>query len=172
MDNHGEPGCSINRVRRRDRAVEDDGWIRAFLREARYGVVASESEGQPFTNPLLFVYDEGANAIYFHTGRAGRIFANTAANPRVCFNTCRMGELIADTEAWRFDVKYESVVVFGKATVIDEPEEATRALRLLLAKYFPHLRYGDDYAPITPEQLARTAVYRLDIAARSAKRNA
>ena len=172
MADQSEADCPINRVRRRDRAVEDDGWIRAFLREARYGVVASESEGQPFTNPLLFIYDEGANAIYFHTGRAGRIFANIAANPRVCFNACRMGEPIADTEAWRFDVKYESVVVFGKATVMDEPQEATRALRLLLAKYFPHLRYGEDYVPIKPEQLARTAVYRLDIAAWSAKRNA
>jgi hypothetical protein len=161
----------INRVRRRDRAVEDDDWIRAFLRDARYGVVATESDGQPFINPLLFVYDEETNALYFHTGRAGRIFANIAANARVCFNTCRMGDLIADTEACRFDVAYDSVIVFGKATVLAHAEQATRALRLLLAKYFPDLRYGEDYAPIAPEQLARTAVYRLEIEAWSGKRN-
>jgi nitroimidazol reductase NimA-like FMN-containing flavoprotein (pyridoxamine 5'-phosphate oxidase superfamily) len=161
----------INRVRRRDRAVEDDDWIRAFLRDAQYGVVATESDGQPFINPLLFVYDEETNALYFHTGRAGRIFANIAANARVCFNACRMGDLIADTEAWRFDVAYDSVIVFGKATVLADAEQATRSLRLLLAKYFPDLRYGEDYAPIAPEQLARTAVYRLEIEAWSGKRS-
>ncbi|MFB3880173.1 MAG: pyridoxamine 5'-phosphate oxidase family protein [Armatimonadota bacterium] len=161
----------INWIRRRDRAVEDDEWIRAFLRDARYGVVATESGGQPFTNPVLFVYDEKHNAIHFHTGRQGRIFANIAANPRVCLNACQMGRLIADTAAWRFDVAYDSVVVFGKAAALGDAEEATGALRLLLAKYFPHLRYGEDYAPITPEQLARTAVYRLEIEAWSAKRS-
>lgn len=161
----------INRVRRRDRAVEDDDWIRAFLDDARYGVVATESDGQPFLNPVLFVYDEGAKAIHFHTAREGRIFANIAANPRVCFNVCRMGDLIADTAAWRFDVAYDSVVVFGRATVLSHREEAIRALRLLLTKYFPHLRYGVDYAAITPEQLARTAVCRLDIEGWSGKRN-
>jgi len=122
-------------------------------------------------NPLLFVYEEESNALYFHTGRAGRIFANIAANPRVCFNACRMGELIAETAAWRFDVAYDSVVVFGKATVLMDAEEATRALCLLLAKYFPDLRYGEDYTPITREQLAKTAVYRLEIEAWSGKRN-
>jgi hypothetical protein len=166
-----EPRCPINRVRRRDRAVEDDNWIRAFLRDAQHGVVATEAGGQPFVNPLLFVYEEETNALYFHSGRAGRIFANIAANPRVCFNACRMGKLIAEAEAWRFDVQYESVVVFGKATALADPEEVTRALRLLLAKYFPDLRYGEDYRPITQEQLAKTAVYRLEIEAWSGKRN-
>ncbi len=162
---------SINQIRRRDRAVVDDNWIRGFLREAQYAVVATESEGQPFLNPLLFVYDEQSNSIYFHTGREGRIFANISSNPRVCLNTCHMGELVADTEAWSFTVGYDSVNVFGKAVVLEDSETATRALRLLLAKYFPHLRYGEDYNPITTEQLAPTAVYELKIESWSAKRH-
>ncbi len=161
----------INQIRRRDRAVTDDNWIRSFLHAARYAVVATESEGQPFLNPLLFVYDETSNSIYFHTGKEGRIFANISCNPRLCLNVCHMGELIADTEAWRFTVCYDSVNVFGKAFVLEAPETATRALQLLLAKYFPHLRYGEDYRPITKEQLAPTAVYELKIEAWSAKRH-
>jgi hypothetical protein len=162
----------INRVRRRDRAVEDETWIRSLLRDAHYAVVATDSEGQPFVNPLLFVYDQQSNSIYFHTGRAGRIFANIAQNPRVCLNVCRMGQLIAEPEACRFDLAYDSVTVFGRALVLDEPQPAANALRLLLAKYFPNLRYGEDFAPITPEQLARAAVYQIEIDAWSGKRNA
>jgi hypothetical protein len=161
----------INRVRRRNRAVEDDQWIRSFLTGAQYGVVATESDGQPFLNPLLFAYDAEINTLYFHGTRAGRMFANIAANNRVCFNTCTMGRLLANPRAAGFDVEYQSVNVFGRLGVLDDAEEATRALRLLLEKYFPQLAYGKDYQSITPEQLARTAVYALRVEAWSGKKN-
>jgi nitroimidazol reductase NimA-like FMN-containing flavoprotein (pyridoxamine 5'-phosphate oxidase superfamily) len=166
------PDEPINRVRRRDRAVEDEEWIRSFLRQAGYGVVATESEGQPFINPLIFVYEEESNSVYFHTGRAGRIFANIAKNPRVCFNASRMGKLIPAGKASGFDVEYESVIVFGRAHVLDDEGEALRALRLLLDKYFPELHYGEDYKAIAAGDLRRAAVYRLDIECWSGKRNA
>jgi nitroimidazol reductase NimA-like FMN-containing flavoprotein (pyridoxamine 5'-phosphate oxidase superfamily) len=165
------PGEPINRVRRRDRAVEDDAWIRAFLQQARYGVVATECDGQPFMNPVVFAYDQETHAIYFHTGRAGRIFANISRNPRVCFNASRMGAVIPAATSAGCDVEYESVVVFGKAEVLSDAAEATHALRLLLEKYDPERKYGVDYQPITPEQLARTAAYRVRVEAWSGKRN-
>jgi nitroimidazol reductase NimA-like FMN-containing flavoprotein (pyridoxamine 5'-phosphate oxidase superfamily) len=171
MSDSTENAPSIRRVRQRDLAVENEAWIRSQLREAPYGVVATDSEGQPFINPLIFAYDEEANAIFFHTGRQGRIFSNVSANPRVCFNVCRMGELVARPAACEFGVEYDSVIVFGKARVVEDLEEARRALKLLLAKYFADLHYGQDYTPITPQQLARTAVYRLQIEAWSGKRN-
>jgi len=40
----------------------------------------------------------------------------------------------------------------------------------LLKKYAPHLAYGEDYRAITPEELKRTAVYRVDIEAWSGKK--
>ena len=165
------PGDPINRVRRRDRAVEDDAWIRAFLQQARYGVVATECDGQPFMNPVVFAYDQETHAIYFHTGRAGRIFANISRNPRVCFNACAMGAVILSPTAAGCDVEYESVVVFGKAEVLSDTAEATHALRLLLEKYDPERKYGVDYRPMTPEQLSRAAAYRVKVEAWSGKRN-
>lgn len=161
----------INRVRRRDRAVEDDDWIRAFLEGARYGVVGSEWEGQPFLNPVVFVYDRDTHALYFHTSRQGRIFANLQRNPRVCFNACHMGAIRPGHAAAACDVEYESVIVFGRAELLSQPQEATRALRLLLDKYTPDRRYGVDYAPISEDQLARVAVWRVRVEAWSGKRN-
>jgi len=167
----GDRQDPINRVRRRERAVEDDDWIRAFLQGARYGVVATECEGQPFTNPVVFVYDQATHAVYFHTGRAGRIFANISQNPRVCFNASKMGAVIPSPTAAGCDVEYESVVVFGKAEVLAEEAEATYGLRLLLEKYTPDRRYGVDYQPITPEGFARVAVYRVRVEAWSGTRS-
>ena len=162
----------IHHIRRRERAVEDDAWISSFLQRAQFGSVASVEEGQPFINPVIFVYEPTAHALYFHTGRAGRIYANLTANPRLCFNACEMIGLIAGTAAAGFDVVYESVMVFGQAQVIAEAAEATHVLQLLLAKYFPHLRYGEDYQPIVPEQLTPTAVWRVPVEAWSGKRKA
>jgi uncharacterized protein len=160
----------INQVRRKDRAVTDEVWIREFLRTAPYGVVATESEGQPFLNPVTFVYDEATHAVYFHTGRKGRIFQNIAHNPRLCFNVSRMGRLLTSDRAAGFGVEYESVIVFGRAHAMDDPTESERALRLLLEKYFSELEYGVNYRAVTAEEVSHTAVFRLAIEAWSGKR--
>jgi nitroimidazol reductase NimA-like FMN-containing flavoprotein (pyridoxamine 5'-phosphate oxidase superfamily) len=170
-DRKDEQGQPINRVRRRDRAVEDESWIRAYLREAPYGVLATECDGQPFITPLVFAYDKDDSALYFHTGRGGRLLANVQRNPRVCFSVSSMGSPRAAGKACGFSVDYESVVVFGRAKVLDDEQEAIRGLRLMLDKYFPDLSYGEDYAGITPEGLAATAVYRVAIDSWSGKRN-
>ncbi|HKG54386.1 MAG TPA: hypothetical protein VKB04_08995 [Anaerolineales bacterium] len=41
----------------------DDEWIRAFLREARVGHIASTQNGQPFLNPSTFWFDEATHQI-------------------------------------------------------------------------------------------------------------
>jgi hypothetical protein len=153
----------LAQVRRADRAVTDEGWIKEFLRRAAYGALATAVDGQPFINTNLFVYDETARAIYLHTAQVGRTQANVQANPRVCFSVSRMGRLLPAAEALEFSVEYAGVVVFGAITQLMDNAEKEHGLQLLLDKYFPHMRPGRDYRPITPDELKRTAVYRLNI---------
>lgn len=150
-------------MRRRDRTVEDDAWIRAFLHRAPLGILATSHEGQPFINSNLFVYDEAAHAIYLHTARTGRTRDNVASNPRACFSVSEMGRLLPADTALEFSVEYAGVTLFGSVSLVVEPPEATHALQQLLDKYAPHLRPGEHYRAIQPEELRRTAVYRLDI---------
>jgi nitroimidazol reductase NimA-like FMN-containing flavoprotein (pyridoxamine 5'-phosphate oxidase superfamily) len=162
----------LNAVRRTDRAVDDEAWVRAFLHRAAYGALASVHDGQPFINSNLFVYDEARGCIYTHTARVGRTRANIEQEARVCFSVMEMGRLLPADEALEFSVEYASVVVFGRAIIVEDPAEAKAALQLLLDKYAPHLRPGHDYRPPVDEELARTTVYRLDIDAWSGKRKA
>jgi nitroimidazol reductase NimA-like FMN-containing flavoprotein (pyridoxamine 5'-phosphate oxidase superfamily) len=150
-------------VRRRDRAITDDGWIRALLKRAPFGTLATVRDGQPFVNMNIFVFDENAHALYLHTARAGRTRANIEADERVCFGVSEMGRLLPAPTALHFSVEYAGVVVFGRARIIEDDAEAERALQQLLDKYAPHLRPGRDYRPIQPEELAVTSVYRIDI---------
>ena len=150
-------------MRRRDRG-KDDSWIREFLTQARWGVVAvTDASGQPFVNSNLFWYDAERNAVYTHTARTGRTPDLLEAPRPVCFTTSEMGRLLPADEALEFSVEYAGVVVFGEGrTVLDVPE-ARAALEGLLDKYAPHLERERDYRGITDEEMARTAVFRIDI---------
>jgi nitroimidazol reductase NimA-like FMN-containing flavoprotein (pyridoxamine 5'-phosphate oxidase superfamily) len=165
-----EPNTGRAAPRRRDRAVRDEAWIRAMLREAPTGVLATAHDGQPFVNANLFVYDEAEHVIWMHTAATGRTRSNIDANARVCFTVFAMGRLLPADTALEFSVEYDGVVVFGRGRAVSDPDAARRGLQLLLDKYFPDLRPDRDYRAITDEELRRTAVYRIEIEAWSGKR--
>jgi nitroimidazol reductase NimA-like FMN-containing flavoprotein (pyridoxamine 5'-phosphate oxidase superfamily) len=156
-------------LRRRDRGKDDD-WIRPFLKRAPWGVLATVGGGgQPFVSSNLFVFDEERHCLYLHTHRTGRTRTNVDDSGKVAFTAAAMGRLLPATEALEFSVEYAAVVAFGTAYVVDDPAEAEHGLRALLDKYAPHLEYGVDYRGVTDEELARTAVYRVDIESWSGK---
>jgi nitroimidazol reductase NimA-like FMN-containing flavoprotein (pyridoxamine 5'-phosphate oxidase superfamily) len=161
----------LNKIRRSSRA-KDDTWIQKFLTRGAMGTIATALESQPFLVTRNYAYDKGRHAIYMHGARKGRTFDNIQANNKICFSVSEMGRLIPADEALEVSIEYAGVVVFGTATVVDDPDEATHGLELLMAKYFPHLEYGVDYKPIVPEALKITAVFRIDIESWSGKEKA
>ena len=159
-----------NQVTRKDREVHDDDWLRALLRRAPLGTLATVHDGQPFLHSNLFVYDEAGHAIFLHTARVSRTRANLQRAERVCFTATEMGRLLPASEALEFSVEYASVVAFGHGAIVTECEEARLWLQLLLDKYAPHLRPGVDYRPPVDEEIRRTTVYRMQIDSWSGKR--
>jgi hypothetical protein len=160
----------FNEVRRADRGVDDEAWIKALLHRAPVGTLATVYNGQPFINSNLFAYAESDHAIYMHTARVGRTRANIDEHERVCFSVNEMGRLLPAEEALEFSVEYSGVVVFGTGAVLTDEMQSTRALQLLLDKYFPHLKSGVDYRPINAQELARTSVYAIQIESWSGKK--
>lgn len=159
-------------VRRRDRA-KSEGWIEAFLERAPYGYLATvDEQGQPFLNSNLFVYDPDGRCIYLHTHRTGRTRDNLERGDKVAFGVSTTGRLLPAPEALEFSVEYAGVTVFGRGRVVTDRDEARTALQKLLDKYAPHLEPGRDYRPTTDAELARTAVYRIDIETWSGKQKA
>jgi nitroimidazol reductase NimA-like FMN-containing flavoprotein (pyridoxamine 5'-phosphate oxidase superfamily) len=149
----------------------DDEWIRTFLREARVGHIASARDRQPFLNPTTFWFDEANYQIIFHSNVTGRIRSNIENNPHVCFEASELGKLLPSNVALEFSLQFRSVVVFGNARLIDNPEEARRVMYGLIHKYFPALTAGREFREITDKELKRTSVYAIQIEEWSGKEN-
>jgi nitroimidazol reductase NimA-like FMN-containing flavoprotein (pyridoxamine 5'-phosphate oxidase superfamily) len=161
---------SINEMRRRDRAQDED-WIRAFLHSGAWGALATVADGQPFINTQNYVYDEESNVIYVHGARVGRTRSNLESGAKVCFSVSEMGRILPDKVALEFSVEYASVTVFGRGSVVEDDAKKARALQMLMDKYAPHLKPGRDYRPANQEELDRTSVHRIEIESWSGKKN-
>jgi uncharacterized protein len=156
---------------RRPHLTRDDEWIRAFLAGTRVGHIASSVDGQPFLNPTTFWYDEQEHQIVFHSNIAGRIRSNIEANPKVSLEASELGRLLPSNVALEFSLQYRSVIVFGSARIVTDPDEARRLLYGLIGKYFPSMAAGREYREITDKELRATSVYAIEIEAWSGKEN-
>jgi nitroimidazol reductase NimA-like FMN-containing flavoprotein (pyridoxamine 5'-phosphate oxidase superfamily) len=149
----------------------DDEWIRAFLRRAPIGRIATRWDDQPFIQANTFWYDEERHEIIFHSNITGRVRANIERHPRVCFEISECGRFLPSNVALNVSVQYAGVVVFGTARILEDAEEKRRGLYGLLNKYFPDMAPGREYRPITEQELARTTVYAIQVESWSGKEN-
>jgi len=149
----------------------DENWIRAILREARVGHIATVWEDQPFVTPNTFWFDEENNHIVFHTNIAGRMRANIEQNPKVCLEVSELGKLLPSNVALEFSLQYRSAMIFGRAHILENPQEKRTALYGLIKKYFPKMTAGQEYREITQKELRATSVYAITIESWSGKEN-
>lgn len=163
--------ADVNRVRRRNRAVEDDAWIEDFLSRAATCVIATVDDGRAFLNPNTFLFDQAGRQIFFHTAGQGRTRANIEANDRITICVYEMGRLLPAEDVLDYSTEYASVVVFGCAAIVNDAATIRRVFEMQMHKYFPHHTEGKEYRRFSDAEAARAAVYRVAIESWSAKRN-
>ena len=151
--------------------ARDDEWIRAFLKRGQIAHIASRWDSQPFIIPTTFFYDQAGHRLIFHSSIAGRTRANIERHPEVCAEVSEMGRLLPSNVALEFSLQYRSVIVFGKAYLIEDRNEQREVLHKLIAKYFGDMQIGKDYRPTTDDELRQTSVYEIRIESWSGKEN-
>jgi hypothetical protein len=151
--------------------IRNDPWIKSFLHRSLIGHVAHLSGEQPFITPTNFWYDEVRHRIIFHSNVTGRLRSNLEKQNQVCFETSEYGRFLPSNAALEFSLQFRSVIVFGKVNLITDLDEQRLVLTALISKYFPSMRAGMDYRPITNKELDRTSIYALLIDSWSGKEN-
>lgn len=178
MTDYYDPLARDPSVGRRPQNRRDDDWIRALLLRVPVGRVATLWEAEdgsafPFVTPLAFAYRPERHDLVYHTNVAGRLRANTERGQpaRATFEASEIGCLLPSNDPLELSVQYRSVIAFGTARLLSDPEEAREALTVLSERVFPGLRIGQETRPISEADLARTAVYALQIERWSGKEN-
>ncbi len=123
-------------MRRQDRLLEESrAW--ELLLSGEYGVLSMSSEEGGYGVPVNYAVAE--DTIYIHCAPQGRKLRAIAADERVSFCVVGHKRIVAE----EFTTEFESVIVAGRASVIEDDAERGKALRLIVEKYSPeHIAEG------------------------------
>ena len=156
-------------IRRKDRLVEDESWIKDVLRYEPYCTVATSVNDQPFVRPSAFYYAEDDNAIYIHGAHQGRAVDNVKTNKNVCLSVFITGKMRGHKRAFEFFTEVAGVIVFGEASLVEDDQKKHEVMQLLFEKHVPHLTVNIDYEPASQAEIEQTAVYKISIESWSGK---
>jgi len=115
--------------------------IKEFLDQEHTGRIASIDEnGFPQIIPMNFVFLN--DAIYMHSHTKGEKLDNISRNEKVGFEVDRELEFLPSyfsdpKDASLADTLYISVIIKGKAKIVQDKQEKTMALNGLIKKYQP-----------------------------------
>jgi len=152
-------------VREPERAVYDRDAAYKILDEAFICHVGFVLDGQPFVIPTGF--GRHGDSLYFHGSAASRMLRNVKEGIPVCLTVTLLDGLVLARSIFNHSMNYRSVVVLGKATLVDDPAEKLEALRLLSEHIIPG-RWAESRQP-NEKELKATSILRLPIEEFSAK---
>ena len=94
-----------------------------------------DPEGKPYVIPMNFGYKD--DVIYFHGAQKGKKVDVLRNNPDVCvvFSTDHDLRYVDEEVACSWGMRYRSVIVYGKAEFVEDPEEKVRCLNIIMANY-------------------------------------
>ena len=118
----------------------------------------------PFVIPMGFARD--GNRILIHGSSGSRIMMAIAKGIDLCVTVTQLNAIVVARSAFNSSMNYESVMIFGKARVLNESEKEI-ALERITTKLIPGLwEYGRS---LTKKESAATLIVELNLDKVSAK---
>ncbi len=142
------------RTMRRSGQALPDGAVERVLNNADWGVLAVQGDdGWPYTVPLNYVRE--GDHLYFHSSRRGHKIDALARSDKASF--CIVTR--HDIDAPRLTTKFQSVIVFGRLSLVEDNEEKRRLIRLFTDRLAP----GQDEAFDREMRTLYPAMHMLDL---------
>jgi uncharacterized protein len=159
------PTARTRVVRESHRGVYDRETAYNILDEGFLCHVGFVADGQPFVIPTSYGRKD-AN-LYIHGSAASRMLRQMKEGIPVCITVTLLDGLVLARSVFNHSMNYRSVVILGKAVLVDNPEEKLAALRVLSENILPG-RWDDARQP-NERELKQTSVLRVPIEEFSAK---
>lgn len=147
------------------RGQYDRETINTILDEGFICHVGFVVEGQPYVIPTGYARVD--DQLYIHGSAASRMLRSLSNGVEVCVTVTLIDGLVLARSAFHHSINYRSVVILGRARLVDQAEEKNRALEALTEHIVPG-RWADVRWPNELE-LKATTVLKLAIDEASAK---
>ena len=146
-------------MRRPEREIKDKETIAAILERSPVGRIATVNlKGFPVIKPVNFLYWDGK--IYIHSSTKGEKMRDIRRGSRVCFEVDEpIAYAPATGPACKAGYYYRSIIIKGKANLLDKSGEKLKILERLMEKYQPEGGYG----AMMEEALKKTAIIEISI---------
>jgi nitroimidazol reductase NimA-like FMN-containing flavoprotein (pyridoxamine 5'-phosphate oxidase superfamily) len=136
--------------------ILDEGFI------CHVGFVVDE---QPFVIPTGYARVD--DKLYIHGSQASRMLRTVAGGVNVCVTVTIIDGLVLARSAFHHSMNYRSVVVFGRASIVEDHSEKLAAL-LAFSEHIVKGRWNDVREP-SEQELRATTVLSLPLEEASAK---
>jgi len=120
-------------MRRFKQQVSEAECKKVLTEEKRGTLSVIGDNGYPYSLPINFYYDEKDNRIYFHGAKEGHKVDAIKKCDKVCFTTWNQG--FKKEGCWEWNIT--SVIIFGRAKLIQNGELIEDRLRKMAFKYYP-----------------------------------
>ena len=150
-------------MRKKEKEITKKDEIIAIIAKAKVCRLAMLDGNRPYIVPLSFGYHD--NALYFHGSLKGKKIDLIQENPNVCFEFDHLIETIESDKACSWGMKFQSVIGFGKAYLLDGTKDKRKALAIIMAQY------SNQQFDFPEKMLQATAVIKVTIKSMAGKQS-
>jgi nitroimidazol reductase NimA-like FMN-containing flavoprotein (pyridoxamine 5'-phosphate oxidase superfamily) len=154
------PQTDRTRIRRLpQRATYDVDTVHAILDAGLVCTVSFVENGRPVTIPTA--YARVGDALVFHGSAKSRSLLAAAGGADLCVTVTHLDGLVLARSAFHHSVNYRSVVVFGVAAAVTDPERKLALLRAFVERLYPG--HWNATRPPNDQELKATLVVELPL---------
>lgn len=151
--------------RHADRAAYDRATVESILDEALYCHVAVVDEGLPRVIPTI--HARISDTLYIHGSNASHTLKALKANGEVCVVVTLLDGLVLARSVFNHSMNYRSVIVYGTAREVTDPDEKWQAQSALVDHVVPG-RTAEARMP-SEKEMRQTTILAISLEEASAK---
>jgi nitroimidazol reductase NimA-like FMN-containing flavoprotein (pyridoxamine 5'-phosphate oxidase superfamily) len=142
-------------MRRSEKEITDEPAMEEIIDASLVCRLALSNENQPYIVPLSFGYQ--AKTLYFHSALEGKKIDIINKNNCVCFEFDVNTEIKEAEKACKWGMKYQSVIGFGKAVLVENVVEKKKALNIIMN------HYSDQKFQFPDKAIKKIAIIKIEI---------
>ncbi|MEM8640617.1 MAG: pyridoxamine 5'-phosphate oxidase family protein [Cyanobacteria bacterium P01_G01_bin.54] len=130
------PTTDRSKIKRQPkRGSRDRALIEQILDKSLVIHVGFVAQGQPFVIPMGFGRD--GDRLYIHGANASRMLRNLQQGIEICVTATLLDGLVIARSLFHYSMNYRSVVLFGRAVLVEDESEKLHALKVLSEHMVP-----------------------------------